>query len=195
MMFLVISGAPSLPAACADCIETTRLTQPGLPPIQNAMQQFRSAEGKMRINFGSMSLISNPLTQERILLDHSALEARIMSAVPGAPKMPPIPGLPPMSMPQLGLPQIGSPMSKVMQMEQLGKALIEGHEVQGTRYLLGPPAAPTTWELWTSTKLSLPVLTRTIGPFGQKECICKCTPMQTPSSMFEVPPGYKIIHA
>ncbi|HLH39178.1 MAG TPA: hypothetical protein VKX39_08530 [Bryobacteraceae bacterium] len=186
----------SLPAACADCIETTRFAQAGLAPIQNAMQQFRSAEGKIRIDFGTMSIISNPLTQARMILDHPAMEARILAA----PQLPPLPNMAGAQLPHLpalppGLLQIAAAAAMATRMEQLGKALIEGHEVQGMRYAFGAGAALTSWEVWTSTKLALPVLTKTIGPFGERVCVCKCAAVQTPAVMFEPPSGYKIIHS
>jgi len=114
---------PKLPAACADCIETTRFAQAGMAPLQNAMQQFRSAEGKLWFNFGMTSIISNPLTHVRILLDQAAQEARILTT---PPPVPPIPGMP-------GMPANLSPMAQAMKMEQLGRAFIEGHEVTGLR--------------------------------------------------------------
>lgn len=196
---MLSSAPPSLPAACADCIETTNFVQAGLAPLQNAMQQFRSAEGKMRINLGMMSLISNPLTQVRMILNHASLEVRIIQPpqIPGAPqvpgiKMPQIPQIPGM---QFGLPQIAADISKAAQIAQLGKALIDGHEAQGVRYLIGAAAALTVWEMWTSTKLSLPVLTKLTASFGERVCVCKCTAIETPPSMYEIPPGYKVVNS
>jgi hypothetical protein len=188
------SSRQSLPAACADCIETTRFAQAGLAPVQNAMQQFRSAEGKIRIDFGTMSIISNPLTQVRMILDHRAMEARILAAPP-IPQLPHTPGEQLPHLPALppGLMQIAAAAAMATQLEQLGKALIEGHEVQGMRYAFGAGAALTSWEVWTSTKLALPVLTKTTGPFGERVCLCRCAAAQTPAALFEPPPNYKII--
>lgn len=178
---------PSLPAACADCLETTVLAQIGAIPIQLAMQQFRSIEGKIRINFGTTSLITNPLTQVRILLDHIALEARIILGGAAIPAMPALPSM------GIGLAAEVALPSTILKIEQLGIAFIEGHEAIGMRYLFPPGGLIFSWEIWTSTTLQLPVLTRTIGTFGEKLCACKCTPVPPPPSMFEIPPGYKVI--
>lgn len=155
--------------------------------MQLAMQQFRSLEGKIRINFGTTSMIVNPLTQVRILLDHIALEARIILA--GA-AMPAVPALPSAG---IGLAAEFALQSAILKIEQLGIALIEGHEAIGMRYLFPPGGLIFSWEIWTSTTLQLPVLTRTIGSFGEKICACKCTPVPPPPSLFEIPPGYKVI--
>lgn len=179
---------PQLPAACADCLQTTLPAMPGLNQEQTALQQFRSLEGKLRINFGATSLIINPLTRVRILLNHLTLEARILSGAPALSGMPSIPS------PQLGLAAAQLPsMPGAPNIQQLGKAFIEGLEAEGMRYLFPAGSLISSWEVWTSTKLQMPVMTRTIGTFGQKTCVCKCTPVQPPASMFEIPPGYTVI--
>jgi hypothetical protein len=179
---------PPLPAACADCMQTTLPAQPGLNPIQLALQQFRSVEGKLRFNFGTMSLIINPLTELRILLNHLALEARILGGAPNLPGVPLMPLQPPGGL-AVGLPGgLGLPL-----LEQLGIALIEGLEAEGMRYVFPPGGSIASWEVWTSIALRLPIMTRTIGGFGQQTCICRCTPVQPPASMFEIPPGYTVI--
>ena len=59
-----------------------------------------------------------------------------------------------------------------------GKATVEGLEAEGVRYVfqavdpLRPPAI-SSWEVWTSTLLQLPVMTKTIGSFGQRMNVCK----------------------
>jgi hypothetical protein len=180
---------PSLPAACANCIERTIPSLPGANLIQLAIQQFRSLEGKLRIDFGMTSLIINPLNQLRILLDHVAMEARILIAeahLPGMPQMPQIP--------HFGMPQVPNPGAEVAKLEQLGMAVIQGLEAEGMRYLFAPGGFLTSWEIWTSTLLKIPILTRTIGTFGERLCICNCNGVQPPASMFEIPPGYTIIN-
>jgi hypothetical protein len=47
--------------------------------------------------------------------------------------------------------------------------------------------------VWTSAKLQMPVLTRTIGSFGVRTCVCKCAPVEPPASLFEIPSGYTVI--
>lgn len=187
-MMPTLTPPPKLPAACADCLQTTLPALPGLNPEQLALQQFRSAEGKLRINMGATSLIVNPLTQMRVLLNHPLLEARIL------PSMPAMPGMPSLPSEQLGMAMAGLPsMAGQPNIEQLGKRFIEGLEAEGMRYTFPPGGPISSWELWTSTKLRLPVMTQTIGSFGQKTCSCKCTPVQPPASMFEIPQGYKVI--
>jgi hypothetical protein len=182
---------PSLPAACADCLQTTLSALAGVNPIQMALQQFRSAEGKLRINFGTTSLIINPLAQVRILLDHLALTARILSSAAGPPG---VPGIPPLPSPPIGLEAELSLAGAAAQIVQLGKAFMEGLEVEGMRYLFPPGGAVLSWEVWTSIRLQLPVMTRTIGSFGERTCICKCTPVPPPPAIFEIPAGYVVIN-
>jgi hypothetical protein len=178
---------PPRPAACADCLETTLLARIGAVPTQLAMQQFRSLEGKIRLNFGTMSLITNPLTQVRILLNHVTLEARILASVAGIVAVPPLPSA------AIGLAAGLALGAEMVKMEQLGIAFIEGHEAQGMRYLFPPGGLILSWEVWTSTTLHLPVLTRTLGAFGERLCKCRCTPVQPPPAMFEIPAGYTVI--
>jgi len=54
------------------------------------------------------------------------------------------------------------------------------------------PQAPVVSEVWTSTSLKMPVLTKTAGSFGQQVCHCKCAGGEPHPSMFQIPPGYKI---
>ena len=103
--------------------------------------------------------------------------------------------------------------------------MIEGHEVEGKRYVLpaaqkpqsptmpkipqipgspkspalpkAPPlpkaAQPTVTEVWMSTKLKTPVLTKITSALGSQTTYCKPTSTQEPHpSMFEIPPGYKL---
>jgi hypothetical protein len=99
-----------------------------------------------------------------------------------------------------------------MNVEDLGKGVIEGHEVDGKRYVIQPPAMPaapqlpqtpqkpqvpgmpTTVETWTSTKLGLPVLTKVTGPFGEQICSCKTAATGEPHpGQFQIPAGYKTV--
>ena len=96
-------------------------------------------------------------------------------------------------------------------MKDLGKRLVEGHEVDGKQFTLPPPPkppekpelpgmpekpklpeAPTVTEVWTSTQLQVPVLTRITGPFGKQTCHCKnLSGAEPPASLFEIPADYK----
>jgi hypothetical protein len=56
-----------------------------------------------------------------------------------------------------------------------------------------PPAMPTVAEVWTSSSLHLPVLTKITGSFGQRTCYCKNAPAPEPHpSAFQIPPGYSL---
>jgi hypothetical protein len=175
----------------------------------------------MRIDTPSSSIISNPTDQNTILLDHLKKEATIipMPAASGvaAPASSKLPG--------------GAPPPPALQVQDLGKGMIEGHEVEGKRYVLpaaqkppapalakmpqmpksaqvhgspnspalpkAPPlpkaAQPTVTEVWISTKLKTPVLTKITSALGSQTTYCKPTSTQEPhSSMFEIPPGYKL---
>jgi hypothetical protein len=169
----------------------------------------------MRIDTPTSSIISNPTDQKTILLDHLKKEATIIP-VPTAsgaapPTSPKLPG--------------GAPPAPAMQVQDLGKSMIEGHEVEGKRYVLpaaqkppapvmpkmpqmpgspksvalpkapSPPKAPqpTVTEVWISTKLKTPVLTKITSALGSQTTYCKPTSTQEPHpSMFEIPPGYKL---
>jgi len=185
-----VEAEPTLVAACAECVETTVPALPGAALASSVIRRFRSADGRLRVDFESFSIIIDPATGERILLNHLVLEARILAAevptppqlsVPGIPGLPAAPGLPPE-------PNVIA----------LGKAVVDGLELEGVRHvfaaidaILPPPI--TSWETWVSTKLQMPVFTRTIGSFGVRTCICKCTPVEPPASAFQIPEGYSVI--
>ena len=160
-------------------------------PLESLIRRFRAADGKVRIDFGGKtSIITDPATGERILLDHLAREARILMEevpLPSEPALPHVPGLP-----------TAPAFPTTPNVVALGKDFMEGLEVEGMRYvfpILDPlrPPSITSWEVWTSTKLQVPVLTRTVGSFGARTCICKCTAMESAASMFQVPTGYRVI--
>ena len=130
--------------------------------------------------------------------------------MPGMPQIPPVPGMP------------AAPMGAV-HVQDLGKALIEGHEVDGKKFTMQPPQMPSppgmpqmpglpqaptmpqapgmpqapkppmVSEVWTSSKLQMPVLTKTTGEFGQQVCHCKCSDAVPPPTMFQIPPGYRMV--
>ena len=155
---------------------------------------FRSAaDGRLRVDLGNTSIITDPATGERILLDHLAREATILIdevPIPSEPDIPGLPGLP-------GIPAVPH-LPTAPNVEALGMDIIEGLEVEGMRYvfpILDPLSPPSliSWEMWTSTKLQLPVLTRTVGSFGVRTCRCRCTPVEAPASTFQIPTGYTVI--
>ncbi len=179
-----------------------QLAQPGANPTQSASRLYRSVDGKMRFDSGNVSVITDPATQQTIMLDHLKKEFRAFPA------------------PQISADQLGpgglaaaalpSPPANV---QDLGKSFIEGLEVEGKRYTFQPPDAPelpglpqapglpklpqapqppATSEVWTSTKLQLPVLTKITGSFGEQTCRCRYAQAGEPSpALFQIPPQYK----
>jgi hypothetical protein len=142
-----------------------------------------------------------------------------MPQMPQAPGMPKPPGAPP---PPAAMPQVA--------FQDLGKSAIEGHPVDGKRYIIQPPPppqmpqppqpppmpkipgapqvpappqapampppppAPTISEVWTSTQLGVPVLTKVTTPSGVQTTYCKPAAMAEPDpSLFQIPPGYKVL--
>lgn len=206
----------SLPPAAGECLTVTQPAQPGAAAQQAATKLFRSADGKMRVDSGNTSVILDPARQQTIVLDHLKKEARIVPIAP--PSAPSVPGLD--AVPG-GLP--GAPQAPAINIQDLGKGLIDGLEVEGKRYTFQPPGVPkppgvpsppaipqpklpgapgvpqapqlpplATSEVWTSTKLQLPVLTKTTGDFGQQTCRCKYSDaVEPPASLFQIPPEYK----
>jgi hypothetical protein len=83
----------------------------------------------MRIDTPSASIISSPADQKTILLDHLKKVAMVIP-------MPPTSGATPSG--SAKMPAAPAP-APPMQIQDLGKSLIEGHEVEGKRYVL--PAA------------------------------------------------------
>jgi hypothetical protein len=208
---------------------TMQLSAPGASMSQSASQVMRASDGKMRMDYGNTSVITNPATQQAILLDHVKLVARVIP-IPQMPQMPKIP--------QIGMPgPPGAPTPPPMSMVSLGAGSIEGHAVTGQQItyhmptlpkLPGMPQAPgmpkvpgmpqapgapqvpgapgipgapampkppmpTVAEVWTSSSLHLPVLTKITGSFGQRNCYCKNAPTGEPHpSSFQIPAGYKL---
>jgi hypothetical protein len=196
-------AVPPLPAGCADCVTTLQLSKPGALPQSIPYKVQRAADGKMRLDYGPTSVITDPAAQKMTLLNHLTKEVKILPLPkPQIPGMPAVPGMPMpggAAMPATALPG--------MSVKDLGKKMVEGIEVQGHQFTLPPlkppgipgapqagapgapgipgmPGAPglpgvpklpapTIAEVWTSTKTQLPVLSRISGPFGKQTCICK----------------------
>jgi hypothetical protein len=200
----------------------TQLAQPGAAPQQSASQMFRAPDGKMRVDSGTTSVITDPSAKQAIVLDHVK---KIAHAIP-MPQMPSMPQFAPPGMP--AVPGMPSPPVGQVHVQDLGKAMIEGHEVDGKKFTFQPPQTPqapqmppmpqapdmpaspgtpqppampqapkppVVSEVWTSSKLHMPVLTKTTGEFGEQVCHCKCTGAVPPPAMFQIPPGYKMVKA
>lgn len=173
-----------------------------MPPQQVTSKLARASDGRMRIDYGNTSVITNPATGQAAMLDHVKKEVRTIpfpQANPAQPAPPQatLPGSP-------GGPSAAPPIPG-MAVKDLGKRMVEGHEVEGKRYTLpapappkpppAPPAAgapglktagtpaspqipeagpvpPMITEVWTSTQHQFPVLTRTTGGFGKQTSHC-----------------------
>lgn len=176
---------------------------------------WRSSDGKFRLDTPTTSVISDPVSQHTILLDHVKKLATIVPMTPAMPgaTLPTAPGAP-----------AGAGQPPPMQVEDLGKSMIEGHEVEGKRYTLpaiappsmpqapqaampGTPQAPgarsapappklpkpNVAEVWTSVKLKIPVLTKVTSAAGEQTTYCKPTSTAEPHpSLFQIPQGYTI---
>lgn len=97
---------------------------------------WKSSDGKFRLDTPTSSVISDPTLQKTILLDHLKKEAIILPTPPAAPGSAPAGG------PQAPAASGQAPNMKV---EDLGKSMIEGHEVEGRRFTLPvftPPQMP-----------------------------------------------------
>jgi hypothetical protein len=169
----------------------------------------RSGDGKTRIDSGNTSVITDPRAQQVMVLDHLTKEARILPMQPApAPQQP--------GMPASGVapPPFQPPP---MHVQDLGKSVIDGHEVDGKRYIIQPPPPPqppqapqvagappppppkppapqmpTTADMWTSTKFGMPVMTQVTGPFGKQTSYHTIAETSEPHpAMFQIPPGYK----
>src|SRR5580704_9496297 len=123
--------------------------------MPSAYKLLRATDGKLRIDYGDMSVISDPVAKLTIALDHLKQEARVIPMPPGIPQMPvQLPGMPqPPALP--GIPA---------NIEELGTRVIDGYEAIGKRYTFQPPAIPAIpqipprpnipqiLEVWTSPK-------------------------------------------
>ena len=192
-----------LPAACANCIATLTLAAAGSVPAQIAYKLARSISGAIRIDYAVTSVIINPALGTALLLDHVKKEVlQILLPAVAAAAIPAvaIPGMPP------------PPAAAVAALAaiDLGIKIVQGIEVQGKRYTLPPiapppppplpgmpavvAALPMIAEVWVSTKLLMPVLSRITGSFGQQMCHCTNTvPGEPPPTAFQVPADYKQI--
>lgn len=112
--------------------------KPNLPPVQSAFRFTRATDGKTRVDSGNMSVISNPAAGQTILLDHVKKTANIQPAPPPVPQMPGMPQMPQFAPP--GLPSAPKPPN--MQVQDLGKSVLQGHEVEGKRFVFQPPPPP-----------------------------------------------------
>src|ERR1035438_9916629 len=118
---------PPMPPALADCL-TTFQSADGTVSQPSPSTLLRSLDGKMRVDLGATSVITNPVEAVVILLDHLKLEARVLPMSPPIPAAPGMPNLPGSSLPPE--PALAGSI------EQLGQRLIQGILAVGMRYTL-----------------------------------------------------------
>jgi hypothetical protein len=107
------------------------------PATQSPFRFSRAADGKTRVDSGNMSVISNPAAAQTIVLNHLKKTATIQPRPSPSPPNPGMPQMPNLSPP--GLP--GQPQVPGVKVEDLGKTVLQGLEVQGKRFVI-PPIAP-----------------------------------------------------
>ena len=122
---------PPTPPSCSDCASKTQPANGG-QPTESQSRMWRSSNGNMRVDTPQMSVISLPANQKTILLDHLKKEATVIPTMPGM-------GSP--GSPGAGGQHVVAPQAPPVKVEDLGKSMIEGHEVEGKRYTLPPPPA------------------------------------------------------
>ena len=126
------------PPVTAEYTSAVQPPKPGAQPVQSAFRFSRATDGKTRVDSGNLSVISNPAAGQTIVLDHVKKTATIQAAPPPAPQAPGLPQTP--QSPHLGAP--AAPTAPSMQMQDLGKSVFKGHEVEGKRYVIQPPPPP-----------------------------------------------------
>ncbi|MGB7762719.1 MAG: hypothetical protein WBL61_22990 [Bryobacteraceae bacterium] len=131
---------PSVPPATAEYTNSVQPPKPGAPPVQSAYRFHRSSDGKTRVDSGTTSMISNPAAGHTILLDHVKKTALVTPTPPPAPQAP-APQMPQASAPA---PPGAAPQPPGVHVQDLGKSVFQGHEVEGKRYVIQPPAPPQT---------------------------------------------------
>src|SRR3954470_13068991 len=128
---------PPSPPFCSDCGTKTQPAGGGAA-TQSASRMWRSSDGKFRLDTPTSSVISDPASQHAILLDHVKKEATIIPT-PAAEQ-----GRTPAASSQSSS---AAGEAAPVQVQDLGKSTIEGHEVEGKRFTLppfAPPAMPET---------------------------------------------------
>jgi hypothetical protein len=202
---LMFSQPKSLPPVSVEF--SSALEHPGSELKQSGWKLLRSSDGKMHLDQGNQSLITDPTSGKAIHLDHVKKEAQIF------------PLQPPSSKPdaQIGSLQAPKPPQAPLSVKDLGTRMIAGHEVEGKSYTYPPfqaakppgppgtqpasaaaqnqpPQVPQVMEVWTSPKLQMPLATRLTGATGKQTTICKqVVPGEPPASAFQIPPDYKIV--
>jgi hypothetical protein len=193
-------AAPPITAEYATALQPAA---PNSAPVQSAFRFCRGAGGQTRVDSGNTSVISNPAAGQTIMLDHVKKTATVQQTLP------PPPGLPAMPKPPALPGALAVPKAPNVQVQDLGKSVIQGQAVEGKRFLIPPPPPlpappampkppaapkpPTIADFWHSPALCLPMLTKMSGPFGQMTQAChSAVPGEPHPAAFQIPPGYKV---
>lgn len=182
---------PTIPPVCAEFQSKFEAAIPGLQAVQLGFAMMRSLDGKIRFDQPNLSIIAD--LAKTIILNHLTLEAQ---EIPHAPsfQMPKVqlPGVPSFTPPQLPL-----------NVQELGKRLMNGIEVEGKLFKFAPPAlpgmpqppsVPHLVEVWTSPQFQLPLASRITGELGMMMTFAKkVNPCQPPAASFQIPAGYKLL--
>ena len=127
-----VPSIPPTPPSCSDCATKMQATG-GTAATQSASRMWRSSNGNMRLDTPHTSIITIPASQKTIMLDHLKKEAMIIP-------MPPVSSAPSQS--QNSQASGTAAQHPALQVHDLGKAMIEGLEVEGKRYIFTPPQTP-----------------------------------------------------
>ena len=108
------------------------------PETAQNWKMARSSSGQSAIDYGNKSVITDPKAQQTITLDHVKKEALVVQ-MPPAPAAPAgmIPGIP-----KIPSPQAPSPPTPAVDVKDLGKKMIAGHEAQGKLFMFQLPKPP-----------------------------------------------------
>jgi len=131
---------PTTPTAAPPVTaEYTSALQPpksNLPPAESSYRFTRATDGKTRVDSGKTSVISDPAAGQTILLDHAKKTATI--APQPRHKFPACRRCRTWRLREMP----AAPQPPAMQVQDLGKSVLQGHEVEGKRYVIPPPPKP-----------------------------------------------------
>lgn len=132
----------ALPPVIAQYSSTLQQAGSASPAAPSPYKFSRASDGKTRVDSGNMSVISNPAAAQTIVLDHVNKTATIQPTPPAAPPSPTMPQMPGFSPPAAP----AQPQMPPVQAQDLGKTVLQGHEVQGKLFVipsLSPPKPPS----------------------------------------------------
>jgi len=128
-VFTAPKQPPPLSAEFSSTLEHPGATEAKQIPFK----LFRSSDGKTHVDQGNQSVITDPAAGKAILLDHVKKEAQIFPLQ--------APGQKP-QMQTGGAPQPPQPPQSPLNVKDLGKRMLLGHEVEGKSYTYPPLEMP-----------------------------------------------------